>query len=140
VAERLILDTAVLVALERGELDPTKRASEDSDAVLPAITVAEFLVGVRLAATDQQRTGRGAALDRVRGSLPVQEYTERIAQHHATLLAHVHRSGRPRGAHDLIIAATARATGRTILTTDERARFDELPEVAARIAPLDSAR
>jgi tRNA(fMet)-specific endonuclease VapC len=140
VAERLILDTTVLVALERGEIDLTTIAPEDSDAVLPAIVVAEFLVGVRLAATDQKRAARQAALDRARGSLPVENYTQRVARHHATLLAHVHRSGRPRGAHDLIIAATASATARTILTTDERARFDELPDVAARIAPLDSAR
>jgi tRNA(fMet)-specific endonuclease VapC len=33
----------------------------------------------------------------------------------------------------VIVAATALATGRTILTTDERARFHELPNVAARV-------
>jgi tRNA(fMet)-specific endonuclease VapC len=34
-------------------------------------------------------------------------------------------------AHDLIIAATARATGRTLITTDGRARFEELPGASA---------
>ena len=33
-----------------------------------------------------------------------------------------------RGAHDLIIAATARATGRTIVTLDRRG-FADLPRV-----------
>jgi tRNA(fMet)-specific endonuclease VapC len=42
----------------------------------------------------------------------------------------VRRAGRPRGAHDLIIAATAAAAGRTVVTADRRA-FDGLPGVAA---------
>lgn len=34
-----------------------------------------------------------------------------------------------RGAHYRIVAATAIATKRTVLTTDRNARFDELPDV-----------
>jgi tRNA(fMet)-specific endonuclease VapC len=52
-----------------------------------------------------------------------------VARHHAALLAHARRTGRPRGAHDLIIAASARATGRTLLTMDAEAGFDDLPDV-----------
>ena len=37
------------------------------------------------------------------------------------------------GAHDLIIAATARATDRMVLTADERASFGELPDVEVRL-------
>jgi tRNA(fMet)-specific endonuclease VapC len=33
----------------------------------------------------------------------------------------------------LIIAATARASGRILVTTDAKARFDELPEVRTRL-------
>jgi len=43
--------------------------------------------------------------------VPVVDYTLEVAVQHAALLAHVRRVGRPVGAHDLIIAATARATG-----------------------------
>ena len=50
---------------------------------------------------------------------------------HAQLLAHVRRTGRPRGAHDLLIAATAAATGRTIVSDDTTA-FEDLPGVAYR--------
>jgi tRNA(fMet)-specific endonuclease VapC len=63
----------------------------------------------------------------------VLDYTPSVAEHHAALLTHVRRHGRPRGAHDLIIAATARATGRTLLTTDTQSAFAELPDVDARI-------
>jgi predicted nucleic acid-binding protein len=48
-----------------------------------------------------------------------------------------HRTGRPRGPIEVIIAATARATDRILLTTDGRAGFDELPGVRARILPTE---
>ena len=45
------------------------------------------------------------------------------------MLAHVHRSGTKRGAHDLIIAATASATKRIVVTTGRGANFQDLPGV-----------
>ncbi|WP_157876684.1 hypothetical protein [Streptomyces graminilatus] len=53
-----------------------------------------------------------------------------MARVHARLLAHVRKEGKPRGARDLIIAATA-ATARILLTTDDNAAFDDLPGVHA---------
>ena len=50
---------------------------------------------------------------------------------HSRLLAHARRTGRSLGAHDLIIAATAAAAGRTVLTADAAARFGDLPGVDA---------
>ncbi len=132
-AERLILDTSILIAAERGTLDMAAAAGDDADAALPAIAVAEYLAGVHLATTGRQRDSRRAFLDRVLRALPIEDYTQRVAQRHGELLAHVRRTGTPLGAHDLIIAATAIATGRTILTTDDRARFHELSHVAARV-------
>jgi tRNA(fMet)-specific endonuclease VapC len=54
-----------------------------------------------------------------------------VAAAHVRLPAHVRRIGRPRGAHDLIIAATAAATGRTVLSSDASAAFADLPGVDA---------
>lgn len=51
-----------------------------------------------------------------------------IDAEHASLLASVRRAGRPRSAHDLIIASTAAVAGRTIVSADRRA-FDDLPGV-----------
>ncbi len=59
------------------------------------------------------------------------DYTSVTAAHHARLLAHVRRSGSPRGAHELIIAAHAAETGRLVLTRDAKARFRDLPGIAA---------
>lgn len=131
--ERLILDTSILIAAERGSVNLAGAAGGDADAALPAIAVAEYLAGVHLAATEQQRQNRQAFLERALDALPVEEYTQRVAVRHGELLALVRRSGTTRGAHDLIIAATALATGRTILTADDRARFHELPQVTARV-------
>jgi tRNA(fMet)-specific endonuclease VapC len=59
-------------------------------------------------------------------------YDLEVARHHATLLAHARRAGQPRGAHDLQIAATARATDRTVITTDTTA-FVDLPDLSQRV-------
>lgn len=135
-AERLILDTSVLVSAERGRLDMAATAGDDADAAVPAIVVAEYLTGVHLAATEEQSIARREFLERVLTALPIETYTLRVAERHSELLAHVRRSGGTRGAHDLIIAATALATDRTVLTMDERAGFDQLPGVRARFVSL----
>ncbi|HTW07828.1 MAG TPA: hypothetical protein VME46_09970 [Acidimicrobiales bacterium] len=50
---------------------------------------------------------------------------------HAELLVAVGRQGRPRGAHDLVIAATARATQREVVSADASA-YQDLPGVTVR--------
>lgn len=65
-------------------------------------------------------------------SVPVEPYDLEVAKAHAALLAHTRRQGRARGAHDLLIAATARTHARTVVTTD-RGGFDDLPEVEVRL-------
>ncbi|WP_131766953.1 PIN domain-containing protein [Candidatus Protofrankia californiensis] len=129
---RLILDTGVLVAGARGLLDLAVMGDQD-DVVLPAIALAEYTVGVLLTSDEAARAAQRAFLADVLSVTPVEDYTPDVAHHHAQLLAHARRTGAPRGAHDLIIAATARATRRLLVTTDQRARFDELPDVATRL-------
>ena len=130
----MILDTGVLVAAVRGKLDLSVIAEED-DVALPAVVLAEYLTGVELDRDPARRAAQQAFLDELLAVTPVADYTPDVAAHHATLLAHVHRAGRPRGAHDLIIAATARATDRILVSTDAQAGFTELPEVAVRLLP-----
>ena len=127
-----MLDTGVLVAVARGRLDLSAIATDD-DVALPALAIADFLVGVELDADPARRAGQRAFLDDVLSVVPVADYTPQVAVHHAALLAHTRRTGYPRGPHDLIIAAMALAGGRTLLTTDGRADFDDLPDVAVRL-------
>ena len=97
---------------------------------MAAVTLAELLVGVALA-DSKHRTKRQAFIDDVVSVLPIEAYEAEVAQAHATLMAHVRRVGRPRGAHDLIIAATARARDREVVTLEE-AGFEDLPGVRVR--------
>lgn len=125
---RLILDTGVIIAGVRGQLDVAALGDAD-DVAIPAIAVAEYLAGALLDPDPGRSAAQRQFLEEVLKVLPVHEYDRDVAEHHAALLAHVQRAGSRRGAHDLIIAATARAADRIILTTDERARFGELPDV-----------
>jgi tRNA(fMet)-specific endonuclease VapC len=128
VARRLIVDTGVLVTSERGRAQLADVVAEDDDLVIAAITVAELRMGVELA-TGPHRGARAEFLSKVLETFPVEPYDLATAQVHGQLLAHVHRGGATRGAHDLLIAATAVATRRTVLITDRNARFDDLPGV-----------
>jgi tRNA(fMet)-specific endonuclease VapC len=128
VARRLIIDTGVLVASERGRTGLTDVVSEGDDLVIAAITVAELRTGIELASA-RHRAARAEFLVKVLETLPVEPYDLATAEVHGRLLAHVHRSGTRRGAHDLLIAATALATKRIVLTTDRSANFHDLPGV-----------
>ena len=131
--ERVILDSGVLVAGARGTVD----VPSGIDVALPAVAIAEYLAGVLLDSDVSRRAAQRAFLDEVLAVVPICDYDRSVAEHHAELLSFVRRKGRTRGAHDLIIAATARATQRTLWTTDQRARFDELPGVTARLVGPD---
>ena len=97
---------------------------------IAAITVAELQVGVLLA-SGKSRAERLAFLNDVLETIPIVEYGESVAESHAELLVHVRRKGTPRGAHDLIIAATAKASGREVVSADETA-FSDLPGIRVR--------
>ena len=129
---RLILDTGVVIAGVRGQLDLSVLMDAD-DVSIPAVVVAEYLAGTLLDPDPGRVAAQRAFLDDVLAVVPVHEYDRNVAEHHAALLAHVRSTGSKRGAHDLVIAATARANDCVVLTTDERARFGELPGVSARI-------
>jgi tRNA(fMet)-specific endonuclease VapC len=129
--ERLILDTTVLVATERDRATLDVSFADDDDVAIAAVTAAELLVGVALA-SGRRRARRATFVDEVLSTVTIEDYTLATARAHADLLAAVRTSGRPRGAHDLLIAATAVATARTIVTSDARG-FEELPAVRMRL-------
>ena len=124
----LLLDTSALIAVE-SDSTQAERMLPDPDApiAIAALTLAELEVGVALA-RGRRRTERRRFVDWVRAEVAIVPYDATTATHHAELLAHCRRTGAMRGAHDLIIAATARATGRAIVTLD-RGGFVDLPRV-----------
>lgn len=103
---------------------------DDDDVAVAAITIAELMVGVLLT-DDARRPARQQFLDDVKVVIPIVDYDAVVAASHAELLVAVRRHGRPRGAHDLIIAATANATQREVVSTDTSA-YENLPGVTLR--------
>ena len=99
----------------------------DDDVAIAAITVVELRVGVELS-RGKARSSRHEFLDDVLASIPLLEYAVGVAEAHAQLLIAVRKQGRSRGAHDLVIAATALASQRVVVTADLTA-FDDLPGV-----------
>jgi tRNA(fMet)-specific endonuclease VapC len=129
VGRRLILDTNMLIAYERGTID--RSALDEDDLAIAPVSVAEYRVGIEMADTVERAAERARALAVITSAVNVLDYTEATAAHYGRLLAHVRRSGTARGAHDLIIAAHAAETGRTVVSRDIKARFGELPGVNA---------
>jgi tRNA(fMet)-specific endonuclease VapC len=129
VGRRLILDTNILIAYERGTIDRT--ALDDDELAVAAVTIAEYRVGIELADSAERAADRSRALAAITSVVEVLDYTNTTATHHARLIAHTGRAGTSRGAHDLIIAAHSAQTGRTILSRDAKARFADLPTVIA---------
>lgn len=130
---RLILDTNVLIAYERGTID--RSALDNDELAIAAVSVAEYRVGIELADTAERAASRARALAAIQSVVDVLPYTDATAVQHARLIAHVRRTGTPRGAHALIIASHAAETGRTVLTRDLKAGFAGLPGVLAIDAP-----
>lgn len=123
----VIIDTNLLIEFERGTMN--RLALDDDQIAVAAITIAEYRTGIELAVTQKQSEARQHALNTILDHVVVLAYTEVTAQHHAGLIAHARRSGRARGAYDLIIAAHAAETGRILISRDARARYGELPGV-----------
>ncbi len=125
------MDTTFLIDAERlgDELDAV--IEDNDDVAIATITVAELRVGVELSRS-KTRVGRQSFLGDVLANIPVIDYDLKVADAHAQLLVFVRRQGQPRGAHDLIIAATALASQRTVLTADQTA-FSDLPGIALRL-------
>jgi tRNA(fMet)-specific endonuclease VapC len=117
-----------LVDAERGGGALAEAIDDSDDVAIAAITVAELKVGVQLA-KGRRREKRRRFVAAVLDAVSVEAYDLNVAEAHAALLAHVRRTGTPRGAHDLIIAATARARERQVVSLDQGG-FAELPDVS----------
>jgi tRNA(fMet)-specific endonuclease VapC len=134
--DRLILDTTILIAAERATAAIEEVVGDQDDVAIAAVTAAELLVGVQLA-DRRRKASRRAFVDAVLAGIPIEAYDLEVAVAHADLLAHTRKAGRPRGAHDLLIAATARAHSRIVVTADA-VGFEGLPEVQVRLLPTGS--
>jgi tRNA(fMet)-specific endonuclease VapC len=124
----VIIDSSVLVAVERGQLDlRTVLGAPGSLSVgIAAISASELLHGVHRATTPAQRAMREGFVERLISAVLVFPFDLTVARLHARVWAELAAQGITVGAHDLIIAATALANGGTVATRDERS-FPRIP-------------
>lgn len=120
----ILLDTSYLIDLERR----SATLPESEEAAIAAITVSELLHGV-IRADAAHRAARQALVETILASVQVVPFDDRIARVHADLWAGLERAGRPLGAHDLQVAATALSLGWPLATLDHRA-FGRVPGLA----------
>jgi predicted nucleic acid-binding protein len=110
---RLLLDTSAVIA-DASVLT----LAPDQTAAISVITLGELSAGVRLAADARSRALRQARLSAVRSAFAPIPVDEIVAEHYGEILARARSDSRTFKATDLLIIATAAATGRVLRTLD----------------------
>jgi len=118
----VIFDTSVLIALERGALDPDRlvQGREQEPFGISVISAAELLHGVHRADTQKRRIKRSSYVEKVLEHYALYPFELGAARIYAEVWATLQRKGVRIGAHDLMIAATAISLGWTVATLDLR--------------------
>ena len=110
-----LLDTSVLIASDDGgDLDLPDRAA------VSVISLGELRAGVLRASHASMRATRQARLSAVRAAFAPLPVDETVAEHYGDALARARDEGRIVKASDLLIIATASATGRALHTFDRK--------------------
>ena len=135
----LIVDTNVFIAFERRD-EPIDLApwEASADVCIRMVTMSELLMGVHRADTEMRRQRRSAFVEAILAGLRVVDFTREIGRVHAEIYADLARRGQLIGAHDLIIAATARHHELSLLT-DNVDEFSRVPGLQV-IAFVDNSR
>src|SRR5579859_7510243 len=125
----LMVDTNVFIRLEKsGNAIDLSRWEQPERVYVSVVTISELLMGVHRANTEERRQRRSVFVEAVISRVGVLDFTIGSARVHAELYAELAKKGQMIGAHDLIIAATARHHDLSILTenVDEFSRVPGL--------------
>lgn len=122
-----MIDADVIIQAERKalDLDAWLRSHRDEEIKLAAITVAELWRSVERA-SGSHRAKRQKFVQRLLPAFDIVSYTHKAAVEHARLWADIESAGQRMSPHDLMLAATARECGATIVTFNTQ-RFAAVP-------------
>jgi predicted nucleic acid-binding protein len=117
-----LIDTSVIIAIERGHVDPTllREVDEDEPIAIAAITASELLHGVHRLIGAVARTRAEQFVEHLLDAIPVVPFDLDVARVHARLDAELSAKGTAAGDADLMIAATAVWLDYRIATRDLR--------------------
>jgi predicted nucleic acid-binding protein len=128
----VLIDTSVLVAVERGAVDLDVLATDPAELLaLSSVTAHELLRGVARLPPGVRRARSERWLETLLGALPIVDYDLEIARVHAALWAELTATGVRLSEHDQMIAATALSLGYDLATRD--AAFNAVPDLGVRI-------
>ena len=122
---RGILDTSVFIADEEGRA--LQHRDLPDEVAVSVVTLAELMLGVHKADSDEVRAKRLATVSALRSTYVALPVDEPVASAFAELVAAARRAGRRVKVQDAWIAATARAHAVAVYTQDRD--FDGLPGV-----------
>jgi predicted nucleic acid-binding protein len=105
----VILDTSVLIAAERQQLDLSAlfAAHEQEAFYIAAITAAELLHGVERAKPATRKQARARFVEWILAQVETMDFDLSLARRHASIWATLEAAGKVIGPYDLLIAATA---------------------------------
>ena len=125
----VILDTSILVDVERGLLSPAEvhEATQGEPVFLTPVTIGEMRHGLMYAKTEAQRKRREAALAETK-AVPCIPIDRETGDMFGEIAARLDKKGRPskHRAHDLWIASVALQHGHSVLTRNRR-DFEDIP-------------
>ncbi len=114
----LVIDTSILIAAEKGEIDFSKWQSH-GDAYISSVTITELLIGVHRADSKERRIKRSAFVEHIIASIAALPFAEEEARIYAQILKNLFDKRVTIGVHDMLIGATAIANGYPVLTANE---------------------
>jgi predicted nucleic acid-binding protein len=129
---RCVLDTSVIIALEKGHLTWESITSDYEDSSVPAIAVAEYLVGLHRTRNPRLREVITLTLETIESMSTLLDFGNREAKAFAILKAEAISSGIGRSDFDLAMAAHAVVEDAILVTRDKNARLSELTGVVTR--------
>jgi tRNA(fMet)-specific endonuclease VapC len=104
----VVIDSSVLIAVERGALDLASLVdAEATEVCIAAITASEMLHGVHRLPGAVHRARVQAAVELLLFRVPVIPFDLDVARVHAMIAGDLRAKGTTIGPHDLMIAATA---------------------------------
>ena len=118
----VILDTSVLIDIERGTLNIENfiKGRENERFGISVITISELLHGVHRADSEKRRLKREAYVEKIIETFPIYHFDLSAARIYARVWANLAKKGVNVGAHNLMIASTAISLSFSVLTSDVR--------------------
>jgi tRNA(fMet)-specific endonuclease VapC len=127
----VILDTSIFIEAERGRFDLAGLLESvgEEPVAIAAVTASELLHGVERANDDEVRFKRHQFVERIVADFPVLPFDLSAARIHARLWAALAARGVLIGPHDLLVAATAIASGSAVASLNQK-EFKRIPDLA----------